>query len=196
MACPQSLMESRLPSSKYSIWPRWILATDLNEQKYCKCLQKTELICTIQPSILVDSFNNILSLVNKRVEDIEHNVDHLWRDIWYVFAEVFSTFSFATVPSWLVSESFHKISVWIAIGFKFSGWTYFSFFGKKCFIFNTRSSWGNFLLQGKNEWFIEHQAFSLSYDLAPPPPPFHPPLPSVSSNGGAKEDWERETNCC
>ncbi len=35
------------------------------------------------------------------------------------------------------------------------------------------------------EWFIEDQAFSPSYDLAPPPPP--PPLPLVSSTGDTPE---------
>ncbi len=40
------------------------------------------------------------------------------------------------------------------------------------------------------ESFIEDQAFSRSYDFAPPPP-----LPSVSSTGDTQEDWERETTC-
>jgi hypothetical protein len=61
-----------------------------------KCLQKTELIYTIQPSILVDRFNNIFSLVNKRIEDIVQDVEYLWCDIRYVFAELFTTFSLAT----------------------------------------------------------------------------------------------------
>jgi hypothetical protein len=43
------------------------------------------------------------------------------------------------------------------------------------------------------EWFIEGQAFSRSYDLAPRPPP--PPLPSTSSTGETQENWERETTC-
>ncbi len=41
------------------------------------------------------------------------------------------------------------------------------------------------------EWFREDQAFSPSYDLAPPPPP----LPSVSSTGDILEEYERETTC-
>ncbi len=36
---------------------------------------------------------------------------------------------------------------------------------------------------------IEDQASSLSYDLAPPP--FPPPLLSVSSTGDTEEDWEK-----
>jgi hypothetical protein len=42
------------------------------------------------------------------------------------------------------------------------------------------------------EWIIKDQAFSASYDFAPPPLP-HPPLPSVSSTGNTLEDWETET---
>ncbi len=42
------------------------------------------------------------------------------------------------------------------------------------------------------ELFREDPSFSLSYDLAPPPP--H--LPSVSSTGGVtQKDWEKETIC-
>jgi hypothetical protein len=37
---------------------------------------------------------------------------------------------------------------------------------------------------------IEGQAFSPSYDLAPPAPP--PSLPSVNSTGDTQEDWERD----
>jgi hypothetical protein len=40
------------------------------------------------------------------------------------------------------------------------------------------------------EWFIEDQAFSSSYDLAPPRP-----LQSVCSAGDTQEDWEIETTC-
>jgi hypothetical protein len=43
------------------------------------------------------------------------------------------------------------------------------------------------------KWFIEDQAFSPSFDFAPPPTPFLP-LPSVSSTGDTQEDWERETS--
>ncbi len=42
------------------------------------------------------------------------------------------------------------------------------------------------------EWVIVGQAFSLSYDLAPP---INTPLSSVNSTGDTKEDWERETTC-
>ncbi len=42
------------------------------------------------------------------------------------------------------------------------------------------------------EWIIEDQAFSASYDFAPPPPS-HPTLPSISSTGHTQEDWERDT---
>ncbi len=42
------------------------------------------------------------------------------------------------------------------------------------------------------EWFIEGQAFTLSYDLAPPT---NTPPSSVNSTGDTKEDWERETTC-
>jgi hypothetical protein len=45
------------------------------------------------------------------------------------------------------------------------------------------------------EWFIEGQAFSQSYDLAPSPPPAFPLSPSVISTGDTQEDWERETTC-
>jgi hypothetical protein len=41
---------------------------------------------------------------------------------------------------------------------------------------------------------IEDHALSVSYDLAPRPPP--PPLSSVSSTGDTLEDYERETTCC
>ncbi len=41
--------------------------------------------------------------------------------------------------------------------------------------------------------FIEDQAFSRSYDLAPSPP--LPPFPSVSLEGDTEEDWEREATC-
>ena len=41
------------------------------------------------------------------------------------------------------------------------------------------------------EWFIEDQAFSSFYGLAPPPP-LALPLPSVSSTGDTQEEWERE----
>ncbi len=47
----------------------------------------------------------------------------------------------------------------------------------------------------KFEWFIEDQALSRSYDLAPRRPPTPPPLPSVSWTGDTQEDWERETTC-
>ncbi len=40
------------------------------------------------------------------------------------------------------------------------------------------------------EWFIENQAFSPSYDLAPPPPPPPPLLPSLSSIGERQTDWD------
>ncbi len=43
------------------------------------------------------------------------------------------------------------------------------------------------------EWFLEGQAFSRSYDLAPSPPPAFPLSPSASSTGDTQEDWERET---
>jgi hypothetical protein len=43
------------------------------------------------------------------------------------------------------------------------------------------------------ERFIEGQAFSRSYDLAPYHPP--PPFPSVSSTGGTQKERERETTC-
>jgi hypothetical protein len=42
------------------------------------------------------------------------------------------------------------------------------------------------------EWFIEYQAFSSSYDLAPRTTPLSP---LVSSIGNTQEDWERETTC-
>ncbi len=44
------------------------------------------------------------------------------------------------------------------------------------------------------EWFIEGQAFSQSYDLAPrPPSPL--PFPSVSWTSDIQEYWEREAIC-
>ncbi len=45
--------------------------------------------------------------------------------------------------------------------------------------------------EGREYWmiYIEGQAFLLSYDLAPRPPP----LPSVSCTADTKEGWERET---
>ncbi len=43
------------------------------------------------------------------------------------------------------------------------------------------------------EWFIDSEAYLPTYDLAPPPPPTL--LPSVSSTGDTREDWERETSC-
>ncbi len=43
-----------------------------------------------------------------------------------------------------------------------------------------------------NEWFLEDQAFSQSYDLAPHPPHFPHPLPSVCSTGHTQEDRKRE----
>ncbi len=53
--------------------------------------------------------------------------------------------------------------------------------------------YGSFQTSDIIEWFIENQAFSPSYDLAPPPP--RPHLLSVSLRGDAQEDWERETTC-
>jgi len=41
------------------------------------------------------------------------------------------------------------------------------------------------------EWFMEHQFFSASHDMAPPHAPIPPPLP-VGSTGDTQEDWERQ----
>ncbi len=43
------------------------------------------------------------------------------------------------------------------------------------------------------ERFIEGQAFLLSFDSAPRPPP--PPRSSVSWTGDTQEDWEKESTC-
>ncbi len=43
------------------------------------------------------------------------------------------------------------------------------------------------------EWFIDGQAFSPSYDLAPLLNPS--PLPSENLTSDTQEDWERETTC-
>ncbi len=51
----------------------------------------------------------------------------------------------------------------------------------------------SFMLEAESiEWFIEDQAFSMKYALAPPPPPLPP---SASSTGDTQEEWEIETTC-